>query len=866
MESHVSHNNDRKYYRIAIDTAKEGDQIFNLTEYFKGRVGDRNYGLQMTWYEQGSLKNVKGLKPYIDGNVGHYSIGDDGEIIMAPDASVVSYVGAPSDTDVAGRAVYHFPEQMFPQEGIFYGFIGLIDDSDGDQRLSGVNVWFKVLPGVAYMGKASAYYIGEIDKLIHNSEERIRQLLDQGQKDVDAKQAALQAIVDDYKAKMSDLIDRLNAQGQTANSMMETVKAGLSALETKIQQDDLFTGAEAQQLKQDVAAKIALAIVTYPTIEAMVADTDLMVGMTVRTLRASSNSNGDGYLYTVTDDPGNDGIQLKNGLYAKPNGTQRIGYYSSTDITYKNTYENSTNVYAFSIAKTDEEGNPIRPYVDENKSFHAKSPADYASKARTSLTTNAGLTVPVSKKTGKFVRLDKLGPDEGYDWVQGTVISKGKEIRTLPSDVTASLPGYMRYVGFKDDGSIVDYIANQTTGTTMINDGVKDAFLVYWKLVENGQTCDMSGIVPSEGEVAGKDSYPSIAVGEMNDGRYGIVACDGRTIYDAGMTLTEFAQYLKKIGFKNAWNIDGGGSTSVSLYGRKINKNIDRDDNGYDLDRGIDITLSFAKANNYDSLLSNVYSQISAAKNELIRQFSKPIYMYNGMARKFAFDVTVTSDEDLMRVINLLPHYVKYPVLAGGGSVEGFIRLMYNNSAIFKPTGITDRQGKYRFEYSFGPGAIPLPGNESKGGIGFLKLTSLYQFEEQFVNEYDYRTGQWQGWHVLNAAHGVEFKIESPGVILANVNQSYSGLVVADIRVNETIGNNWTKLISGLPKRKATPNTQSTGVAIDTDGTAFNLVISMNEDCVWGKWNQFNLNVKRAITTQIVYPTMEPHYYNDFKL
>lgn len=248
----VSHNNDRKYYRIAIDTAKEGNEIFNLTEYFKGRVGDRNYGLQMTWYEQGSLKNVKGLKPYIRGNVGHYSIGDDGEIIMAPDAALVSYVGDPSDTDVAGRVVYHFPEQMFPQEGIFYGFIGLIDDSDGDQRLSGVNVWFKVLAGVAYMGKASAYYINEIDKLIHNSEEQIRQLLDQGQKDVDAKQVALQAIVDDYKVKMNDLIDRLNAQGQTTNSMMETVKAGLSALETKIKQDGLFTQAEAAQFEQTI--------------------------------------------------------------------------------------------------------------------------------------------------------------------------------------------------------------------------------------------------------------------------------------------------------------------------------------------------------------------------------------------------------------------------------------------------------------------------------------------------------------------------------------------------------------------------------------------------------------------------------------
>ena len=321
----VSHNNDRKYYRIAIDTAKEGDEIFNLTEYFKGRVGDRNYGLQMTWYEQGSLKNVKGLKPYIHGNVGHYSIGDDGEIIMAPDASVVSYVGAPGDTDVAGRVVYHFPEQMFPQEGIFYGFLGLLDDSNGDQRLSGVNIWFKVLGGVAYMGKASAYYINEMEKLIHNSEEQIRQLLDQGQKDVDAKQAALQAIVDDYKTKMSDLIERLNAQGQTANSMMETVKAGLSALETKIQQDGLFTQSEAQQLSAKLWSSITR---TYKNNDAMVADKSLIGGEVVKTLGfAADGDGGGGYYKMVADKPSTYSLAVANGLYAKP--IPQNGQYSA---------------------------------------------------------------------------------------------------------------------------------------------------------------------------------------------------------------------------------------------------------------------------------------------------------------------------------------------------------------------------------------------------------------------------------------------------------------------------------------------------------------------------------------------------------
>lgn len=252
----VTHNNDNHHYRIAMDIAKEGSSLWDLTPYIKGRVGDNRFGLQVTWTYQGQLMNIEGMKPYIEGNVGQYSVDDKNNLQLDPNSGVVRYVGDPADCQAGGQATYYFPEQMFPKAGIFKGYLGLIDDSDGYQHLSGVNVWFKVLPGVAYMGKASAYYISEIDKLIHNSEERIRQLLDQGQKDVDAKQAALQAIVDDYKAKMSDLIDRLNAQGKTANSMMETVKAGLSALEAKIQQDGLFTQAEADAFKTAIQSQL----------------------------------------------------------------------------------------------------------------------------------------------------------------------------------------------------------------------------------------------------------------------------------------------------------------------------------------------------------------------------------------------------------------------------------------------------------------------------------------------------------------------------------------------------------------------------------------------------------------------------------
>ena len=320
MAEHIDHVNDRKYYRIGLDIAKEGDEVFNLTEYFKARMGDRNAPLLVTCYQQGSLMNVKGLKPFIQGNVGHYSFDEDGKIVMADDAAVVSYTGSTADTDYAGHVTYIFPEQMFPQEGIFYGSIGLIDD-ETDQKVTSVDVWFKVYKGVAYLGKASNYYLSDLEQLKANYEEKIRQTLLTAQGDFDAKAQALQTVLDDYKKQATDLIDKLNTQGQTTNAMMETVKAALTELQTKIQQDGLFTQAEAEAFKQVFEQEFDQlrqnTVNTYDT-ENDLMQSSLDSGMKARTLGCASLNDGLGALYKIVDEQPDNGYSLKlaNGKYA----------------------------------------------------------------------------------------------------------------------------------------------------------------------------------------------------------------------------------------------------------------------------------------------------------------------------------------------------------------------------------------------------------------------------------------------------------------------------------------------------------------------------------------------------------------------
>ena len=233
----IKHNNDGKFYHIAIDIAKEGAQLFDLTPYVKGRVGDNNFGLLVDWYRQGMLMNVNGAyKPIIDGLVGNFSFDKNGNMKMDDDASPVYSVGKPEDCGPAGQVTYYFPEQMFPKEGIFKGYLGLIDDKG--TRYSGVDIWFSVLAGNARMGIACDFYISELEKAIKEAED-----------DLANHKKSMQQIVDEFVSKMNDLTNRLETQGNTD-------QAALDALEAKIKQDGLFTQAEADIFKQTITEQL----------------------------------------------------------------------------------------------------------------------------------------------------------------------------------------------------------------------------------------------------------------------------------------------------------------------------------------------------------------------------------------------------------------------------------------------------------------------------------------------------------------------------------------------------------------------------------------------------------------------------------
>ena len=65
---------------------------------------------------------------------------------------------------------------------------------------------------------------------------------------------------------------------------------------------------------------------------------------------------------------------------------------------------------------------------------------------------------------------------------------------------------------------------------------------------------------------------PRTGAGITADGTVLLMVVDGRSHSSAGMTLKEFAQYLKRFGAVSAVNFDGGGSSEMVLDGRIMNR------------------------------------------------------------------------------------------------------------------------------------------------------------------------------------------------------------------------------------------------------------------------------------------------------
>lgn len=66
-------------------------------------------------------------------------------------------------------------------------------------------------------------------------------------------------------------------------------------------------------------------------------------------------------------------------------------------------------------------------------------------------------------------------------------------------------------------------------------------------------------------------SNPRTAIGVIDELHYVFVVSDGRTRASAGLSLYELAEFMLSLGAETAYNLDGGGSSSMVFNGKVIN-------------------------------------------------------------------------------------------------------------------------------------------------------------------------------------------------------------------------------------------------------------------------------------------------------
>ena len=95
-----------------------------------------------------------------------------------------------------------------------------------------------------------------------------------------------------------------------------------------------------------------------------------------------------------------------------------------------------------------------------------------------------------------------------------------------------------------------------------------------WNVLSFGPALLIDGeIAVSSGEEVGRAmaSNPRTAIGIVDDLHYLFVVSDGRTNASEGLSLRELAQVLEELGAKTAYNLDGGGSSTMVFQGQVVN-------------------------------------------------------------------------------------------------------------------------------------------------------------------------------------------------------------------------------------------------------------------------------------------------------
>ncbi|MFD0587328.1 phosphodiester glycosidase family protein [Paenibacillus sp. GCM10027627] len=152
----------------------------------------------------------------------------------------------------------------------------------------------------------------------------------------------------------------------------------------------------------------------------------------------------------------------------------------------------------------------------------------------------------------------------------GVVVRNGELYRDEPARDAVAL---------YEDGTMGSYDETAVSAESLLQKGVIHTLSFGPALVKNGevvQNLDNVKIDSNFGNRSISNANPRTGIGMIAPNHYVFVVVDGRSAESRGMTLDEFAGLFGDLGATEAYNLDGGGSSTMYFMGRVVNNPLGR--------------------------------------------------------------------------------------------------------------------------------------------------------------------------------------------------------------------------------------------------------------------------------------------------
>lgn len=165
--------------------------------------------------------------------------------------------------------------------------------------------------------------------------------------------------------------------------------------------------------------------------------------------------------------------------------------------------------------------------------------------------------------------------------VSNSTIPAAGYVLSLSSEETKSNKLFLYdldlYISEKKKGNTFEIRLENTMENTVVRPSPEmDIVAGVPQLIKNGKI-DITWEQEKASRSFVETRHPRSAVAKLKDGKFLMLTADGRSEQSSGLDLYDLAKYMLELGAVDAMNLDGGGSTTMFLDGKVVNRPSDKD-------------------------------------------------------------------------------------------------------------------------------------------------------------------------------------------------------------------------------------------------------------------------------------------------